>query len=234
MGCISLIDAKEKANLEIKQFWQNMQIQSKNLLDVYEIFKSKIQKNKEISEEKWNNIIKTVLINNTSEKNIEISKKFWNEQVGKAKEAKKEHFLILSLLFLCQLTQEDLFYMKFIDMCEIMNIEIIREVYIKKDLFKDFLKFYFDMITDPFVFESIFGGDPNPKDKNQNAHKDSDSILSLINELCRNWEENDLINLNSFFTNNYRLLTDIEKLTRTINENNKINAELLSNDSTNH
>lgn len=235
MGCICQVDAKEKANLEIKQFWQNMQIQSKNLLDIYGIFRSKIQKNKEISEEKWNNIIKTVLINNTSEKNIEISTKFWNKQVRKAKESKKEIFLILSILFLCQITQEDLFYKNFLNMCEITSIEIIKENYIKKDIFKELLKFYFDMITDPFVFESIFGGAfPNQNDKNENIHKDSDSIVSLINELCKNWEENDLINLNLFFTNNYPLLTDIEKLTRIINDNYKNNAELLSNDSTNH
>ena len=118
MGCICQIDIKEKANLEIKQFWQNIQIHSKNLVDICGIFKIKIQKNKEISEEKWNTIIKTVLINNTSEKNIEISTQFWNKQVLKAKESKKENFLILSILFLCQKTQEDLFYMNFIDRLE--------------------------------------------------------------------------------------------------------------------
>lgn len=234
MGCICQIDIKEKANLEIKQFWQNIQIHSKNLVDICGIFKIKIQKNKEISEEKWNTIIKTVLINNTSEKNIEISTQFWNKQVLKAKESKKENFLILSILFLCQKTQEDLFYMNFIDMCKIINIEIIKENSIKKDLFKDFLKFYFEMITDPFVLESIFDkASPNLKDKEENIHHNSDSIISLINELCLN-QENDLINVNSFFTTNYPLLIDTEKLIRIINENNKINGELSSNDSTDH
>lgn len=234
MGCICQIDIKEKANLEIKQFWQNMQIQSKNLVDICGIFKIKIQKNKEISEEKWNTIIKTILINNTSEKNIEISTQFWNKQVRKAKESKKDNFLILSILFLCQKTQEDLFYMNFIDMCKIINIEIIKENSIKKDLFKDFLNFYFEMITDPFVIESIFDKtSPNLKDKAENIHNNSDSIISLINELCLN-QDNDLINVSSFFTTNYPLLIDTEKLIRIINENNKNNGELSSNDSTDH
>lgn len=234
MGCICQIDIKEKANLEIKQFWQNMQIQSKNLVDICGIFKIKIQKNKEISEEKWNTIIKTILINNTSEKNIEISTQFWNKQVRKAKESKKENFLILSILFLCQKTQEDLFSMNFIDMCKIINIEIIKENSIKKDLFKDFLNFYFEMITDPFVIESIFDKtSPNLKDKAENIHNNSDSIISLINELCLN-QDNDLINVSSFFTTNYPLLIDTEKLIRIINENNKNNGELSSNDSTDH
>ena len=163
-----------------------------------------------------------------------ISTQFWNKQVRKAKESKKDNFLILSILFLCQKTQEDLFYMNFIDMCKIINIEIIKENSIKKDLFKDFLKFYFEMITDPFVIESIFDKtSPNLKDKAENIHNNSDSIISLINELCLN-QDNDLINVNSFFTTNYPLLIDTEKLIRIINENNKNNGELSSNDSTDH
>ena len=119
-------------------------------------------------------------------------------------------------------------------MCKIINIEIIKENSIKRDLFKDFLKFYFEMITDPFLLESIFDkASPNLKDKEENIHHNSDSIISLINELCLN-QENDLINVNSFFTTNYPLLIDTEKLIRIINENNKINGELSSNDSTDH
>ena len=113
-----------------------------------------MQNKAEISEEKWESIINSILSNNTTEKCKKVSTEFWLNQVKRAKETKREHYLILSILFLSNST-EDIFIMNFIKTCKTLCGIDINDDNIEKDALIGLLRYYFEMLTDPYILDQI-------------------------------------------------------------------------------
>lgn len=229
MGCACVVNKKERTNQELNQFWEHMQIRSKNSIDMYALFKIKGQNKAEISEEKWESIINSILSNNTTDKYQTVSNDFWLSQVKKAKETKKEHYLILSILFLSNST-EDIFIMNFIKTCKTLCGIDINDDNISKEALVGILRFYFELLTDPYITNQISTEqvDIFDKDKKESVNI-AEGIDILINELCNSKQtDSKLININSFLTTNYTLLRNDSKIRNLImyNDSNNLSTDV--------
>ena len=229
MGCACVVNQKDRTNQELNQFWEHMQIRSKNSIDMYALFRVKGQNKAEISEEKWESIINSILSNNTTEKCQKISTEFWLNQVKRAKETKREHYLILSILFLSNST-EDIFIMNFIKTCKTLCGIDINEDNIEKDALIGLLRYYFEMLTDPYISDQISTEQVDIFDKEKKEMGNiAEGIELLINELC-NPKQTDgkFININSFLTTNYTLLRNDAKIRSLImyNDSNNLSTDV--------
>ena len=147
----------------------------------------------------------------------------------RAKETKREHYLILSILFLSNST-EDIFIMNFIKTCKTLCGIDINDDNIEKDALIGLLRYYFEMLTDPYISDQISTEQVDIFDKEKKEMGNiAEGIELLINELC-NPKQTDgkFININSFLTTNYTLLRNDAKIRSLImyNDSNNLSTDV--------
>lgn len=220
MGCVCVENRVTKFNEELRYFWNSLKIAKLSTMDIYSIFSHKKRKNYDISLDKWESLIKNLLLS----EDIQYKKftlEFWPKQISVFKQNGLEDYFILSLLLIAK-SNQDAISSDIIKLSKLCAIEIHEDEYLTKKDLKGILMCLCQCCTNEDLIKEVCSNDLvafQKGDKETRQEYIDEKIDLFVNDILgidiSNKDENVLnakIDLKEFFMNNYALFHNIGDL----------------------